>query len=200
MNAYFDLGTRLQTIRKFKGLSQEGLADKLGYESKTTISHWENGTRNELNKRDYYLICYAFNLPFLVFEKENLTKDELIDFLNKNNELQNQTKTKHFKKSETLNSLCGKWYLYRFLAHRDLSDDDYSRIEAKIYFDLEKGYIFQSGYPNELLSDDNLKYSLSVIEKNKAILLRCREEPLTDIVSMHFRSPVEKKLLCYLVF
>lgn len=55
-------GKNLRYLRKIKELSQEDIADKLGYKSFTTIQKWESGdSEPPINK--VRSICLIFNIP-----------------------------------------------------------------------------------------------------------------------------------------
>lgn len=78
-------GKNLRYLRKLKELSQESIADKLGYKSFTTIQKWESGdSEPPINK--VRSICMIFNIPIEPMLNCDL-EDEQSEILNRIKEL-----------------------------------------------------------------------------------------------------------------
>lgn len=74
------MNDKLRNIRKSKGLSQEFIADTLGYKSFTTIQKWESGlSEPPIGKLSQ--LAKLYNIPITALlddDNENNTKDSLV--------------------------------------------------------------------------------------------------------------------------
>lgn len=76
-----DIGKKIRARREELGLTQEELATKLGYKSKTTIAKIENGT-NDIVQSKVVDFANALNtsIPYLMgWEEESTTADTLLE-------------------------------------------------------------------------------------------------------------------------
>lgn len=81
------IGKRIEHFREQKGLTQQELADKMGYKSKSTISKIEQ-RKSDINTSTAMKFAKALDLDItdLLGFNNSTNQDIIIDFINKNPE------------------------------------------------------------------------------------------------------------------
>ena len=81
-----EFGNKLKDLRKARHISQDELGHILGV-SRATVGSWESARRN-ISIKHLEMICDYFKLPIDFFREED-TKDEIIDLLERARQLFN---------------------------------------------------------------------------------------------------------------